>query len=152
MASPIGHGLVGMALAKRLGVTSRTGLAATGLAASLPDVDIIVGMLLYRDPMKLHRKGTHTLNFALTAGALAGMAGVLGAESHEGERDLLADAVVGAAVVGSHVALDRVPIPEIPVGPTFLGMSLANWIVDAAIWGTAAWLLWPKRTAARPAR
>lgn len=144
MASPIGHGLVGMALARRLGVRSKLSLGIMAMAASLPDIDIIAGILLYRDPQKLHRKGTHTLNFALTAGALAGLAGVLRAESVDGERDLLADAMTGAAVVGSHVALDRVPIPEVRLGPSFLDMSLANWIIDAVVWSALAWAIWPK--------
>jgi membrane-bound metal-dependent hydrolase YbcI (DUF457 family) len=133
-----------MAIARRLGVRSRLALAVAAAAASLPDVDIIAGLLLYGDRQRLHRKGTHTLNFALTAGALAGLAGILRAESIEGERDLLADAIVGAAIVGSHVALDAVPIPEIAKGPTFLDMSLANWLVDAVVWSGVAWAVWPK--------
>jgi membrane-bound metal-dependent hydrolase YbcI (DUF457 family) len=144
MASPIGHGLVGVAIARRFGVRSKLALGITALAASLPDVDIIAGLLLYGDRQRLHRKGTHTLNFALTAGALAGLAGILRAESIEGERDLLADAIVGASIVGSHVALDAVPIPEIRIGPAFLDMSLANWLIDAVVWGGVAWTVWPK--------
>jgi membrane-bound metal-dependent hydrolase YbcI (DUF457 family) len=144
MASPIGHGLVGVAIARRFGVRSKLALGITALAASLPDVDIIAGLLLYGDRQRLHRKGTHTLNFALTAGALAGLTGILRAESIEGERDLLADAIVGASIVGSHVALDAVPIPEIRIGPAFLDMSLANWLIDAVVWGGVAWTVWPK--------
>jgi membrane-bound metal-dependent hydrolase YbcI (DUF457 family) len=125
-------------------VRSKLALGITALAASLPDVDIIAGLLLYGDRQRLHRKGTHTLNFALTAGALAGLAGILRAESIEGERDLLADAIVGASIVGSHVALDAVPIPEIRIGPAFLDMSLANWLIDAVVWGGVAWTVWPK--------
>lgn len=144
MASPIGHGLIGMTVARRLGVRSRAGLGAAAFAGSLPDVDIILGLLFHGDPWKIHRQGTHSPNFAVTAGALAGLAGVVRAESVEGERDLLADALIGAAVVGSHVILDKVPIPEVKRGPVFIGMSLANWIMDAAIWGAAAWALWPR--------
>jgi membrane-bound metal-dependent hydrolase YbcI (DUF457 family) len=144
MASPIGHGLVGAAIARRLGVRSKAGIGIAAVAASLPDVDIIAGWLLHGDSQKLHRQATHTLNFALTAGALAGLAGVLRAQSIEGERDLLADALVGAAVVGSHIPLDAVPIPRIKLGPSFLGMTLANWILDAAIWAPLAWALWPR--------
>ncbi len=144
MASPIGHGLIGMTVARRMGVRSPLALAAAAVAGSLPDVDIIIGALLHDDPWKIHRKGTHTMNFALAAGALSGLAGIVRAEAIEGERDLLMDATLGAAVVGSHVLLDKVPIPEIPHGPTFIGMSLANWLVDAAIWGVAAYALWPR--------
>ncbi len=139
-----------MAIARRLGVRSKLVLTITALAASLPDVDIIVGLLLYRDRQKLHRKGTHTLNFTLTAGALAGVAGILRAESIEGERDLVADAIVGATIVGSHLALDAVPIPEIQLGPSFLDMSLANWIIDAVVWSGVAWAVWPKQRQQSP--
>ena len=144
MASPIGHSIVGMALARRLGVRSRPLLAATALAASLPDADIVAGWLLRRDdPWKLHRKVTHTADFAVTTGALAGMAGILRAENADGERDLVRDALVGGAVVGSHIVLDAVPIPALRWGPAVLRMSLANWIADALIWGAVAWAIWP---------
>ena len=152
MASPIGHGLMGMTIARRLGVRSKAGLGAAAVAGSLPDADIILGLLFHRDPWKIHRQGTHTLNFALTAGALAGLAGAIRAESIEGERDLIADALLGAAIVGSHVVIDRIPIPAIRRGPVFIGMSLANWAIDAAIWGTAAWALWPRDERRAPAK
>ncbi len=147
MASPIGHGLVGMALARRFGVRSKPGLLATAMAASLPDADIIASLLIHRDPWKLHRGGTHTFNFALAAGAAAGLAGIIGAESIEGERDLIFDAIMGATIVGSHIALDRVPIPGITGGPTVAGMSLANWVIDVVVWGALAWALWPRGAA-----
>jgi membrane-bound metal-dependent hydrolase YbcI (DUF457 family) len=144
MASPVGHGVIGLALARRFGVKSRIGLVAAALAASLPDADIIVGAIFHGDPWKLHRKGTHTLNFTLTAGALAGLAGLIAAESVDGERDLLLDALAGAAIIGSHVPLDWAPIPTLSRGPSLLGMSLGNWIIDAAIWSGLAWAIWPR--------
>jgi membrane-bound metal-dependent hydrolase YbcI (DUF457 family) len=151
LASPIGHSIVGMAIARRLGVRSKPLLAATALAASLPDADIVAGWLLHRDdPWKLHRKGTHTLDFTLTAGALAGMAGILRAENIEGERDILRDALVGAAIVGSHIVLDTAPIPRIKWGPQFLRMSLGNWILDVLIWGAVAWAIWPRHAEPEP--
>jgi membrane-bound metal-dependent hydrolase YbcI (DUF457 family) len=143
--------MVGMAIARRLGVRSKPLLAATALAASLPDADIVAGWLLHRDnPWKLHRKGTHTLDFAVTAGALAGMAGILRAENLEGERDILRDALVGAAIVGSHIVLDTAPIPRIKWGPRFLRMSLGNWILDVLIWGAVAWAIWPRHAEPEP--
>jgi len=151
MASPIGHSIVGMALARRLGVRSKPLLAATALAASLPDADIVAGWLLHRDnPWKLHRKGTHTIDFAVTAGALAGMSGILRAEQIEGERDMLRDALVGAAIVGSHIVLDAAPVPKINWGPKFLRMSLGNWIADMLIWGAVAWAIWPRQAEPEP--
>jgi membrane-bound metal-dependent hydrolase YbcI (DUF457 family) len=144
VASPIGHGLIGMTVARRMGVRSPLGLAAAAIAGSLPDGDIILGKLLHNDPWKIHRQGTHTMNFALAAGALTGLAGIVRSEAIEGERDLLMDATVGAAVVGSHVVVDKVPIPEVRIGPSFIGMSLTNWLIDAAIWGVAAYVLWPR--------
>lgn len=147
MASPIGHGIIGVALARRFGVRSPFGLTTAALAASLPDADIIAGALLHGDPWRIHRKGTHTLQFGLTAGALAGFAGLLGAESIDGERDLIASAIVGAVIVGSHVPLDRAPVPTINKGPSILGMSIANWLLDALIWGAVGWLLLRKPAA-----
>lgn len=147
LASPIGHGLIGITLARRFGVTSRFGLLAAALAASLPDADIVAGAVLHGDPWKIHRKGTHTFQFTLTAGALAGLTGLLGVGARAGDRDVLLDALAGAAIIGSHVPMDRVPIPTVDFGPSFLGMSLGNWMLDAAIWGGLAWAVWPARAA-----
>jgi membrane-bound metal-dependent hydrolase YbcI (DUF457 family) len=134
-----------MAIARRLGVRSRTGLAIAALAGNLPDADIPLGWLVYRDALKMHRTWTHTAGFALTVGALAGLAGVVRAESVEGERDLVADTLLGAAILGSHVVLDRVPyLPDVPVGPSLAGLPLVNWVLDAIEWGAVAWLIWPK--------
>ncbi len=142
MAAPLGHGFVGMAIARRMGVRSPFALAAAFVAASFPDIDIPIGAIIGKD---IHRTATHTPNFALTAGMLAGMTGILGAESVEGERDLIYDALVGAAVVGSHVILDHSPyVPKIPIGPKLLGMPLINWAIDSAQWAVVAYLIWPK--------
>lgn len=145
MASPIGHALIGITLARRFGVTSRASLATAALAASLPDADIIVGAAIHRDPWKLHRQGTHTLAFTLTTGAIAGLAGVLGPGARANDRDVIVDALVGAAIIGSHIPLDRVPLPTIDCGPKLLGMSLGNWLLDAIVWGGLAWATWPAR-------
>ncbi len=158
MSTPIGHSLVGLTLARRLGVRSPFGMAATIAAASLPDADIIVGMLVHGDPWRFHRKRTHTLGFAMTVGALAGVTGVVSAGSVEGERDLIADALVGAALVGSHVALDAMWFPYI--SPKLLpkrgahakkvaGVSALNWLLDAVVYGAFAWCAWPRERADR---
>ena len=149
MAAPFGHAAIGMLIARRLGLRSRAGLAAAALAASLPDIDIPLGLVLHGDPWKLHRGGTHTANFALTAGALAGLAGLLSTGNVDGERNLVADAMAGAAVVGSHLVLDRLPyVPDAKFGPVVIGLPLVNWAIDAVQWGAIAWLLWPRDRAA----
>ncbi len=150
MAAPFGHAFVGMAIARRLGVQSRTGLAVAAMAGNLPDVDIPLGWLVHGDPWKMHRGWTHTASFALTLGALAGLAGIVRAESIEGERDLIADTLTGAAIVGSHLILDKIPyLPDVPVGPAVGGLRLVNWVFDAIEWGVVAWAIWPKPGAAR---
>ena len=102
---------------------SRTGLSAAAMAGNLPDVDIPLGWLLHNDAWKMHRTWTHTAAFALTLGALAGLAGVVRAESVEGERDLIADTLTGVAVVGSHLVLTRSLPSEVPVGPSVAGRA-----------------------------
>ncbi len=149
MSSPIGHTLIGIALARRMGVSSPLGLTAAVVAASLPDVDVIAGVALHRDPWKLHRKGTHTLGFAVGTGMLAGFAGILSAGSAEGERDLIADALSGAIIVGSHLVLDKLPFPYLPIRKgapfaTVLRNSTINWALDAIVYGAIARALWPR--------
>jgi membrane-bound metal-dependent hydrolase YbcI (DUF457 family) len=149
MASPVGHTLVGLALARRLGVRSPFGMGASVVAASLPDVDVIAGIALHRDPWKLHRGQTHTLGFALTSGMLAGFAGVVSAGNAEGDRDLVADALTGALIVGSHVLLDKLPVPYLPVRkhmPRSISTrnSILNWTLDGLFYGAIAWRLWPR--------
>lgn len=147
MAAPFGHALVGMAVARRMGVTSKTGLLLAALGGNLPDIDIPIGWVLRRD---IHRQGTHTVNFALSAGAFAGLAGVLAAESVEGERDLVADTIAGAAIVGSHVVLDKVPyFPDVNIGPRLYGLPLINWFIDTATWAAVAWMISPRRASQR---
>ena len=65
-------------------------------------------------------------------------------EGHTAHRELFRDAFSGMLIVGSHVMLDRAPYRPIRVGPRFLGMRLANWLLDAAQCAVVAWLLWPK--------
>ena len=134
-----------MLIARRLGVRSQFGLTAAAFAASLPDVDIPLGQVLHGDPWKLHRGGTHTLNFAVTAGAVAGLMGVVSTGNVDGERDLISDTLAGVAVVGSHLLLDRIPyVPDVKFGPVVMGLPLINWAIDALQWGAVAWLLWPR--------
>ncbi|HEY8173377.1 MAG TPA: metal-dependent hydrolase [Dehalococcoidia bacterium] len=152
MSTPIGHTLMGIAIAKRLGVNSVPGYAAAIVGASLPDTDVLAGLALHRDPWKLHRKGTHTFGFALSAGMVAGFAGLVSAGNAEGERDLVADALAGAVIVASHVVLDKLPFPYLPAKKKMprgkrLRNVAANWIIDAAVYGWLAWRIWPRENA-----
>lgn len=144
MATPLGHTLVGITLARRLGMRSPGALAAATVAASLPDVDVLVGLLLHRDAWKLHRQGTHTPGFVLAAGMLAGCAGIVTAGSADGERDLVTDALSGALIVGSHLMLDHLPLPYASVRPgmprrTMITRTVRNWALDAAVFGALAY-------------
>jgi membrane-bound metal-dependent hydrolase YbcI (DUF457 family) len=149
MSTPIGHTLFGLMLARRLGVRTPLGMASAVVAASLPDTDVLASWALHGDPWKLHRKGTHTLGFATTAGMLAGFAGVVSGGSAEGERDLVMDGLVGAMIVGSHVVLDKLPFPYFNTKKNVGGRRLArnialNWALDAAVYGAVAWRFWPR--------
>ena len=150
MATPIGHTLLGVSLARRMGVESPWGLGAAVIAASLPDIDVVAGLLLHGDAWKLHRKTTHTLGFTLTTGMLAGFAGILRSGSAEGERDLVADAMTGAAVVGSHWVLDYAPFPYFSTRrsvPEHIRRrnDRLNYVIDALFYGFVAYRLWPKQ-------
>ena len=150
MATPIGHALVGMALARRLGVRSPAGIAAAALGANVPDLDVIPGLVLHRDPWRFHRRATHTAGFTMTAGMLAGFAGVVSAGSAEGERDLVRDAFTGAAIVTSHVLLDKTIIPPYLYSKRttprwkFIRNGIVNCAIDTIVYGYIAWRLWPR--------
>jgi LexA-binding, inner membrane-associated putative hydrolase len=144
LASPLGHGVIGAAIARRLGVKSPLGLGAAAVAASLPDADIVVGALLHSDAWALHRQGTHTLRFALIAGAIAGATGLVRRDGSGGDRDVVLDALMGALIVGSHVPLDNVPLPRLRFGPKLLRMRVTDWLIDAAFWSVVAWAIWPR--------
>jgi membrane-bound metal-dependent hydrolase YbcI (DUF457 family) len=143
VATPIGHSLMGLLIARRLGVTSPSGLAAAVVAASLPDTDVIAGMVLHRDPWKLHRKVTHEPGFALVSGALFGAAGLLRAGNLGGERDVIADGMTGALLVGSHVVLDRAPVPY-PDTRNLLVRGVTSLVIDSLLYGAIAYALWPR--------
>ena len=151
MSTPAGHSLVGIALARRLGVKSQIGLASAVIAASLPDADVIAGAILHGDPWRIHRRATHTFGFAVSAGALAGLAGLISRGTYEGERDLVADTIIGALLVSSHVVLDDLPFPyrsnvRSAAGTRIAGVRVVNWMLDALVYGAIAWKLWPRES------
>jgi hypothetical protein len=131
-------------------------MGAAVIAASLPDIDVIAGLLLHGDAWKLHRQGTHTMGFALSAGMLAGIAGIVSAESIEGERDLVMDAMTGALLVGSHIVLDKLPFPYLPANKAMPKRDVVrnetiNWIIDGIVYGVIAWKLMPRERSAAAA-
>jgi hypothetical protein len=144
--------MVGLALARRLGVKSPLALGTAVVVANLADVDILLGMLLYRDPWKLHRHRTHSLAFALGAGALLGTAGFSSVDGGVAKRNLLANALTGAMIAGSHLVLDGVSRPQLGARPStprplrkqVIGMSVASWLVDVVGCGTILWAIWPR--------
>jgi membrane-bound metal-dependent hydrolase YbcI (DUF457 family) len=151
VASPIGHALIGMTLARGMGMTSGAGAAAGVVAAGLPDFDVIAGAVLHGDPWRLHvhGQGTHTLAFALTSGMLAGLGGLVSAGSAEGERDMIADALAGAVLVGSHIVLDALPMPYVKIRKgtrlrEAVWKSAVNWSMDALVYGLVARRLWTR--------
>jgi hypothetical protein len=152
LSTPIGHTIIGLALARRLGARSGLSLGTTIIVANLADIDIALGLLLRRDPWKLHRRGTHTLGFLLGAGALAGAAGLISAGRREAKRDVLADASRGAIIAASHVVLDGLPRPRLSAWPCIpsplrrqlVGMSVASWLLDLIECGTIAWTIRPR--------
>jgi membrane-bound metal-dependent hydrolase YbcI (DUF457 family) len=131
MSTPVGHTLVGVALARRLGIRSRAGITAAIVLANLPDADVLAGLALRGDPWALHRRSSHSLRFAALAGAAAGAAGVLRLGERERPRDRLGDALAGALIGSSHIILDRLPYRSIRIGPRFLGIRVTNWVLDA---------------------
>jgi len=152
VSTPIGHAIVGLALARRFGVQSPLSLGTAVVVANLADADIILGILLHRDPWKLHRRRTHTPAFALSAGALLGAVGVIRVDRGVVRRSLFADALTGAIVACSHLVLDRLSRPQLgakpytprPLRKQVAGMSIASWLVDVVGCGAIAWAIWPK--------
>jgi inner membrane protein len=104
--STIGHPIVGLAIARRVGANvphiSRARLAiGLMLLATLPDIDLAFRLWPALDEaLGGHRGATHSLLFALFVGALVG-AIIGGARSFR-----MAAAVVAAGTIASHAALD----------------------------------------------
>ena len=74
MATPVGHSIVGYTLARAAGVTSPKGLALAVGAASLPDVDFLLGYVATGDPLSHHRQViTHKPAFPLLVGVVTGL-------------------------------------------------------------------------------
>ena len=148
MATPLGHSIVGYALARALGVRSPGGLALSIGAANLPDVDLLMGYVANGDMFSLHHEViTHTRAFPLLVGAATGAAVAVTSRLRGRRptvRDVLKPAALATALVGSHVAMDPLPLPYDDMAPrtgSFWEVAFGqawNAVIDMAIYGTLA--------------
>jgi len=148
MATPIGHGIVGYTIARAAGVRSRKGLALSIGAASLPDVDLLLGYMANGDLLSLHHELiTHRPAFPLLVGAATAVAAgavalLRGRMPTPGE--VLRPAALATALVASHVAMDPLPLPydATPLRTASIWEVVAaqawNAVIDMAIYGTLA--------------
>jgi hypothetical protein len=144
MATPLGHSIVGLLIARAFGVETVTGrLYAIG-AASLPDVDVPVSHLATGEPLALHHRIlTHEPVAALIAGSVVG-ATVTGLR---GRRAGARAGAFTAALVGSHIVMDLLPLPydttpmrSVPARQALLTHAW-NAVIDLAIYGGLARLV-----------
>jgi hypothetical protein len=148
MATPVGHSIVGYTIARAAGVSSRGGLALAVGAASLPDVDFLLGYVAHGDFYSLHRGViTHKPAFPLLVGLATGAVAAIAA-LRRGRRprlpDVLRPAALATALVGSHVVMDRLPVPYTSEvarsGRSAELIALHGWnmVVDITVYGALA--------------
>lgn len=148
MATPVGHSIVGYMVARAAGVKSRRGLALAIGAASLPDIDFLLGYVANGDARSMHREViTHQPTFPLIVGSAAGLAA--GALSlMRGKRptakDVLRPAALATALVSSHIAMDPLPLPydsmDAREGGRWEVVATQAWnaVIDMAVYGLLA--------------
>ena len=148
MATPLGHGIVGYALARAAGVRSPVGLAAAIGVAGLPDIDILLSYLARGDPFALHREMiTHKPVFPLLVGAATGVAASLLRGGRPTRRDTLRPAALATVLVGSHIAMDPLPLPydtmPLQSGSVWQGVATHAWnaVIDLAFYGALVMLV-----------
>ncbi len=151
MATPVGHTIIGYALARAAGVQSPQGLAVAIGAASLPDVDFLLGYVTNGDLLSLHHEViTHKPVFPLLVGAATGLVAV-GAALARGRvptlGQVLRPAALATALVGSHVVMDPLPLPydhmESRTNNPWEVVAAQGWnaVIDMAVYGTLALLV-----------
>lgn len=157
MATPLGHSIVGYVLARAAGVRSRRGMLASVGAASLPDIDFLLGYVANRDALSLHHATlTHRAFFPLLLGVGAGLVGaaaaiVRGRPPTPG--DVLRPAALTTALVGSHVLMDPLPLPYqtiwpgLQTVPEVLADQAWNSVIDLAVYGGLGMLVLGRRRA-----
>lgn len=145
MATPLGHSIVGYAVARALGVKSRTGIALAMGAASLPDIDLLAGYVQNGDLLSLHHEViTHRRAFPFIVGAATGLA-VAGFSLLRGHRpkakEVVRPAALATALVGTHIAMDLLPLPYDKMAARSGGVwgvavtQAWNAVIDLAIYG-----------------
>lgn len=117
-------------------------------AASLPDVDFLMGLVANGDPRSLHREAiTHKRVFPLLVGAATGVAATAWAllRGHRPTaREVLRPAALATALVGSHVIMDPLPLPYDSTSDLWgtSGQIVAgqawNAVIDLAVYGGLA--------------
>lgn len=151
MATPLGHSIIGYTVARAAGVKSRRGMALAMGAASLPDIDFLLGYVANGDLFSLHREViTHKRLFPLLVGAATGMAAagiaILSGRSPTPAR-VLRPAALATALVGSHLVMDPLPLPyesaphQLARYREVLAVQAWNAVIDMAVYGSLAMLL-----------
>ncbi len=154
MATPLGHSIVGYALARATGVKSPGAMALAVVAANLPDVDFLMGYVANGDVFSLHHEViTHKPVFPLIVGAGVGAiaaAASLARGRGPSARSVARLALLASAFVGSHVVMDRLPIPydNMPRKNASFWEAVAsqswNAVIDMAVYGSIAALLFER--------
>lgn len=151
MATPLGHSIVGYAIARAAGVRSPRDIALAVGAANLPDVDLLMGYVANGDLFSLHHEViTHRPPFPLIVGAAAGAVAAGRALMQRRVPDpgeVLRPAALATALVGSHVIMDPLPLPYDDMAPrtgSFWEVAFGqawNAVIDMAFYGTLAFAL-----------
>jgi hypothetical protein len=154
MATPLGHSIVGYTLARAAGVRQPAALGVAIAAASLPDVDFLLGYVTQGDALALHHEViTHKPVFPALVGAgvgavAAGWALLRGRTPRA--REVLPPAALAAGLVGSHIVMDRLPLPYDAAGLRSASFWEAvvsqawNAVIDMAFYGTIASLIFER--------
>jgi hypothetical protein len=161
MATPLGHSIIGYAVARAAGVKSRPAMALAIGAANLPDIDFLVGYVAKGDLLSLHHEViTHRPAFPLLAGVGTAF-GAAALSLLRGRRprpmEVLRPAALVSALVGSHVVMDPLPLPydNMPLRSASFGEVVVsqawNAVIDMACYGTLAALLLDRNGSAKRA-
>jgi hypothetical protein len=148
MATPLGHSIVGYAVARAAGVKTPVGMGLAIGAASLPDIDLLLGYVANGDALSLHHELiTHKPAFPLIVGAATGLAAA-GLSLLRGQPPapgrVLRPAALAAALVASHVVMDPLPLPydNMPSRTSSVWEVVAaqawNAVIDMAVYGPLA--------------